>query len=484
MTDEDVCYLSAGQAIRLFRSRELSPVDLLKAIVRRNQSINIKLNCFSDQYIDEAVKSAKASESRWMRDEARPLEGLPVAVKDAQRIAGKRTTFGSPIYKDNIEVDSDPMIERLVEAGAIIHARTTTSELCISGICRSPMWGETLNPWNLAYGPGGSSGGSGAALAAGLTTLATGTDMGGSIRVPASACGVVGFKPPHGRNPDGTPWNLDLFNHCGPLTRTVSDIGLVQNVISGPHALDHDSLRQIVHLPPDPEDIRGFRVAYSMDLGYRQVDPDVKRSTLNALDIFRQLGCDVHEVKLGWTDEVDNAFGYWFNALHVGQGLVCHAADHPDLLSKDMLRVAAIIREGADSAGVISMFDVANRMYATFGPILEEHDIFICPTMTVPAVAADHQMFSDDFYINGKNVDPEFGYSMTHQFNILRNCPVLSVPSGFSSSGIPTGIQIVGRTFDDLSVYRAGVAFEKARGYWYGSEEFRPKLTRGGDPAF
>ena len=109
-----------------------------------------------------------------------------------------------------------------------------------------------------------------------------------------------------------------------------------------------------------------------MDLGYRQVDPDVKRSTLNALDIFRQLGCDVREVKLGWTDEVDSAFGYWFNALHVGQGLVCHAADHPDLLSKDMLRVAAIIREGADNAGVISMFDVANRMYATFGPILEE----------------------------------------------------------------------------------------------------------------
>jgi Asp-tRNA(Asn)/Glu-tRNA(Gln) amidotransferase A subunit family amidase len=196
----------------------------LKAIVRRHQSINIKLNCFSDQYIDEAAKSAKASEARWMRDEARPLEGLPVAVKDAQRIAGKRTTFGSPIYKDNIEVDSDPMIERLVEAGAIIHARTTTSELCISGICRSPMWGETLNPWNLAYGPGGSSGGSGAALAAGLTTLATGTDMGGSIRVPASACGVVGFKPPHGRNPDGTPWNLDLFNHCGPLTQTVGDV--------------------------------------------------------------------------------------------------------------------------------------------------------------------------------------------------------------------------------------------------------------------
>lgn len=483
MTDEDVCYLSAAQVIRLFRSKELSPVELLNAIVTRDQSLNTELNSFSDRYTDEAVNLAKRSESRWMRDEARLLEGVPVAVKDAQRIAGKRTTFGSPIFKDNTETYSDPMIERLIGAGAIIHARTTTSELCVSGICRSPMWGTTLNPWNLAYGPGGSSGGSGAALAAGLTTLATGTDMGGFIRVPASACGIVGYKPPHGRNPDGKPWNLDPFNHCGPLARTVSDVGLVQNVVSGPHALDHDSLRQIVHLPQDPEDIRGFRVAFSIDLGYRQVDAEVRRNMLNALDIFRELGCDVHEVKLDWTDEIDIAFGHWFNALHLGRSLVRHAADHPDLLSRDMQRVAAAVRDGSDATGVISMFDVANRIYSSFGPILDDHDIFICPTMTIPAVAADHQMFADDFRIDGRIVDPEFGYSTTHQFNVLHNCPVLSVPSGFASSGVPTGLQIVGRTFDDLSVYRAGVAFEKARGYWYKSQELRPKLVRCSETA-
>jgi amidase len=202
--------------------------------------------------------------------------------------------------------------------GAIVHARTTTSELCVSGICRSPMWGVTVNPWNAGYGPGGSSGGSGAALAAGLTPLATGTDMGGSIRIPASACGIVGYKPPHGRNPDGHPWNLDRINHCGPMARTVADIGLMQNVISGPDPSDHDSLRDRIHLPAEIEDIRGFRIAFSIDLGYRQVDPDVGRNTLQALDVFRALGCEVREVERGWSEKIDADFGRWFSRRGCG----------------------------------------------------------------------------------------------------------------------------------------------------------------------
>jgi amidase len=474
MTDEDVCYNSATQALALFRSKDLTPVDLVRAIARRDTSIGQKLNSFSDRYFEEALQAARLSETRWMRGEARPLEGIPVAIKDAQRVTGQRTTFGSPIYEENIETLSDPMIERLVAAGAIIHARTTTSEFCVSGVCRSPLWGTTLNPWNSTYGPGGSSGGSGAALAAGLTTLATGTDMGGSIRVPASACGVVGYKPPHGRNPDGMPRNLDRFNHCGPMARTVEDIGLMQNLVSGAHPRDHDSLRDIVHLPQTPEGVRGFRIGFSIDLGYRQVDPEVRRNTLQALNVFKDLGCDVEEISLDWTEDIDAAFGYWFNALHSGRDLLRRAREHPELLSQDMLRVAAAIRDGSDPAGITALLDVANRMYATFGPILDTHDVFICPTMTVPAVAADHQMFAEDFEINGKQVDAEFGYSTTHQFNILQNCPVLSVPSGFAANGIPTGIQIVGRTFDDLSVYRAGMAYETARGFWYQSPQLRP----------
>jgi Asp-tRNA(Asn)/Glu-tRNA(Gln) amidotransferase A subunit family amidase len=478
MTDEEICYNSAARNLALFRSRELTPVDLVQATIDRDAGDDVRPNAFADRFFDEALHAARLAGARWMRGDARPLEGILLAVKDAQRVTGQRTTFGSPVFKENFASSSDPMIERLLSAGAIVHARTTTSEFCVSGICRSPMWGTTLNPWNTDYGPGGSSGGSGAALAAGLTTLATGTDMGGSIRVPASACGIVGYKPPHGRNPDGPPWNLDRVNHCGPMARTVEDIGLMQNIVSGPHPADHDSLRETVYLPPHPEGIRGFRIAYSIDLGYRQVDPGVRRNTTQALDIFRQLGCEVAEVQLDWSEDIDVAFAEWFGLLHVGRGLLAHARSHPELLSPDMLRTAAAIRDQLDQEGIVNFLDLANRMYATFGPVLEAHDVFICPTMTIPAVTTGHQMFAEDFEIDGKRVDAEFGYSTTHQFNILQNCPALSIPSGFATNGVPTGIQIVGRTFDDLSVYRAGIAYEKARGFWYQSPEFRPKPMR------
>ena len=181
-----------------------------------------------------------------------------MAVKDAQRVAGKRTTYGSLLFKDNFSDHSDPMIERLEEAGAIIHARTTTPEFCLSGTCHTRMWGVTRNPFNPQFGPGGSSGGSGAALAAGMTTLATGTDIGGSIRIPAAACGVVGYKPPHGRNPDGPPACFDTYNHCGPMTRSTADAALMQNIVSGVHPADHDSLRDRVLIPDAARTRAGF----------------------------------------------------------------------------------------------------------------------------------------------------------------------------------------------------------------------------------
>jgi amidase len=475
-TLEELCYLAAVQAIELFEAHELSPVELIRSLIERDQRIGGRVNALTDRYVDEAVKAASVAERHWMRGEPRRLEGIPVAVKDAQRVAGQRTTFGSPIFRNNIEVVSDPMIERLTSAGAIIHARTTTSEFCVSGICVSPMWGVTANPWNLDYGPGGSSGGSGAALAAGLTVVASGTDMGGSIRVPASACGVVGYKPPHGRNPDGAPWNLEPINHCGPMARSVADIGLIQNIVSGAHPLDHGSLRDIVHLPSQPDDVRGLRVAYSIDLGYRQVDPSIRRNTLQALDLFRAIGCQVNEVALDWGEDIDRAFMRLFAMSHLGRALLRHSEDHPDLLSEDMRRVAAEVREAPHPGFVSGFRTLANRMHASFDLIMQKHDVFVCPSMTVPAVPVRHRMFADDFRINGKVVDAEFGYSTTHQFNVLSDCPVLSVPSGLADSGVPTGIQIVGRSLDDLTVYRAGFAFEQARGAWYGSAALRPRM--------
>jgi Asp-tRNA(Asn)/Glu-tRNA(Gln) amidotransferase A subunit family amidase len=476
MTDDDICYLSAREALALFGSGSLAPSELMRALIARIECAGPAINAFTDTYFDQALEKAKTADARWRDGSARSLEGIPVAVKDSQSIAGQRTTYGSRLFQDNVMSTTDPMIERLLNAGAIVLGRSTTSEFCMSGISRSSLWGTTFNPWNRRYGAGGSSGGSAAALAAGFTVLATGTDAGGSIRVPASACGVVGYKPPHGRNPDGHPNNLDPYSHCGPLCRSVADTILMQNVTAGPHPLDHHSLPAIPPLTLELESVEGFRIAYSLDLGYRRVDPEVQENTLAALDILRSLGCEVYPAQLGWTEEIDVAYNHWINATSPVRRLIANGRRKNALLS----RHAIVLAEMADAATSIDdvhkAADCANRMWSTLGPILAEHHAFICPTMTVPAVPADLEPTETDFRIDGAIVDPEFGYSTTHQFNMLHNCPVIAVPSGFSKSGVPTGIQIVGRTFDDPTVFRLALAFENARGVWYRDACIRPSL--------
>lgn len=472
MSDEDLCYLTARQAVELFARKALSPRELMDAILRRIAALNLGINAFGDRFPEEALAAAATAEARWIKGTARALEGVPLAVKDAQRVQGQRTTFGSPAYRDNIAETSDPMIERLIAAGAIVHARTTVSEFCYSGICRSQMWGTTRNAWNRAYNPGGSSGGSAAALAAGMTTIATGTDMGGSIRVPASACGVVGYKPPHGRNPDGSPFNVDRFNHCGALARSVGDLALVQNIISGHHPRDPDSLGERVVAPVHAEPIAGMRIAWSPDLSYHRVDPEVRRNTEKAVATFREIDCTVDEVDLGWTEEIDRIATGWYESSTPGRMIAEAAKSTPSLVSPEIAKLAQTF---TGKISLAEVFDLMNWMWASLSSVFEEHDVFLCPTMTVAAVPAEHSMWAEDFTIDGVVVDPEYGYSMTHQFNILGNCPAMSVPSGHTSTGVPTGLQIVGQPFDDVSVFRAGLAFEEAVGGWYTSPENRPK---------
>ena len=213
---EDVlCYLSAQHALDAFQKRALKPSKLLDALIHRIERFNPVINALADMYYGEAREAAQQADAAYQNGTAEgSLFGVPVLIKDAQRVRGKRTTFGSLLFLDApVDVVSDPMVKRLQNAGAIILGRTTTPEFCISSVCRSHAWGNTVNPHNPAFGTGGSSGGSGAALAAGFAPLATGTDIGGSIRIPSSCCGVVGFKPPHGRNPDGPPANFDRYNH-------------------------------------------------------------------------------------------------------------------------------------------------------------------------------------------------------------------------------------------------------------------------------
>lgn len=460
MDDKELCYLEAREVLWRFSDKSLSPVEYLDALIARTEAVNLAINAYTETYFDEARMAAQKAEARYADGTARPLEGLPVAVKDVHRMKGKHTTQGSFALGHEADDHSDPMIERLEEAGAIFHARTTTPEFCLSGVCNSNRWGVTRNPFNHDFGPGGSSGGSSAALAAGLTPLATGTDIGGSIRIPASSCGLAGYKPPHGRNPDGPPANYDRYNHCGFLARSVGDVALGQNVVSGPHPRDHDSLRDRVVIP-DSFDPAPLRVGYSLDFGYIPLDPDVRANTLAALEIFRAAGCTVEEVDPGWDARVEEASMRWYTAMHFGRMPLWVLDEYRDKMTNYAIAAAeAAAKMHPDD--VAKSWEYQHEMYQGLGRIMDVYDIFVCPTLAIGALRADHDPLDTDFRVNGQVVDAEYGWVLTHHFNMLHNCPVMSVPSGRDRHGVPTGIQIVGPTFDDLTVFRAAQLYEEA----------------------
>ncbi len=475
MTDADLAYLPATTALQLFAKKKLSPVELMQAVITRAGTVNKKINAFTYTHFDEALALARKAEAKYAKGHRTgALEGLPVGIKDESYIKGKPTSNGSLIMKDYVGEFTSPMNERILAAGGIVHARTATPEFSCAGYTWSRLWGVTRNPWNPRYTPGGSSGGSAASLAAGTSAICTGSDIGGSIRIPASTCGLVGFKPPYGRNPDDSPFNLDFYCHTGPLARTVADAILLQNVMAGPHPLDISTLSPKLTLPTKYRSIKGWKIAYSLDLSSYEVDTEVRRNTLAALDVFRSLGATVEEVDLGWTPAaLDAALAYLEHLF--GASLSRTLKKH----RKDLTTYArAFAEKGAKSKATdfVASLEMANRMYATFGPLMQHYNLFICPTTALPAVKADFDQSKDEVKINRKPVDPMLGWVMTSPFNTLSRCPVLTMPSGRSRTGVPTGIQLVGRTYCDEDVFRAGMAYEKAAGAWYADPAHRPKL--------
>jgi amidase len=472
-TDSDLCYITATEALAAFRSGTLSPVDLMQAVVKRSEEVNPKLNCLTYDYFDRALDQARKAEAVYARnpDEARPLEGVPCAIKDWHSVAGEITTYGSKAFRNFRPETSAPTVERLLDAGAIMHCRTTTPEQAHSGVTKSPLWGITRNPWNTEFSPGGSSGGAGAALAAGITTLADGTDGGGSIRIPASANGVFGYKPPFGRNPTDREHPSESVLHYGPLTRSVADAGLMQNVMSGQHPADIHSLRDSMPIPAEFDAIAGTRIALSMDLGYFEISDEVQENTRRAAAVFESLGATVDDVDLAWDFSVLDAW------LTNWEGLFWALAG--DQLPRWRFEldpfVVKLIERGATHS-VKKFYDV-NRvryeMYQKLGKIFENYDLLICPTLAVPSVAADHSNEDETFEINGKPALPYLGWALTYPFNLTSPLPVASIPSGFSpTSGVPTGLQIAGRAYDDLSVFAAAAAYEAANPW----RQHRPAL--------
>ncbi|QGX97403.1 amidase [Roseovarius faecimaris] len=475
MSDTDLCYMGAAEAVALFKARKLSPVELMQAVIARAEAVEPKVNCFADTYYDEAMELARKAEARYARPGARlrPLEGVPVAIKDENRIKGKWTSSGSLTTPKVPDSYTSYSVERLMKAGGIVHARSTAPEFACAGITHSKLWGVSRNPWNTDFTTGGSSGGAGGSLAAGTTTLANGSDIWGSIRMPASCCGVLGFKPPYGRVPEDPPFNLDYYCHEGPMARSVADLRLMQNVMAGPHPLDITTVRPKLSIPAELKPIKGWKIAFSMDLGYFEVDPEVVRNTRALLDRLRDLGAEVEEVDLGWTEETltaaSNYLGHIFGNM-IGGLLPRHREQ-----MTNYARSFAEFGQRTTATDLLTSMEVLNDMYATLGPLLERYNAFICPTMPLPAVRADYDPGTDRCEINGREVHPVWGWTMTYPFNMMSRCPVMSVPSGFAGNGVPTGVQIVGRTYDDVSVFRVAADLERVQPL-YGEEGARPKL--------
>ena len=474
MTTTDPHYMGAVEALGLFRKKALSPVELMQATIDRAEATRPTINAFSQTFYDEAMDRARKAEARYARGaRTRALEGLPLAVKDEETIAGLPATSGCVALKDNVAQETSYVVERCFNAGGVMHARTTTPEFSCAGFCHTELWGVTRNPWNPEFTPGGSSGGTGATLAAGAATLGTGSDIAGSIRIPASCSGVVGFKPPYGRNPQGHVFNLDFYCHSGPMARSVADCALLQNVMAGPHPRDIATVRPKIRLPLEYKPVKGMKIALSMDLGYCAVDGDVRKNTLAAAEKLRDAGATVEEVDLGWSwsalTAAMNYLGHLFGNV-IGDALRRHR--HEMMFYSIALGEAGARTTASD---FLESLKIAGEMYDTLGPILEKHDALVCPTTALSAVPADHDWRTGPVEVDGTEVDPLLGWVMTYPFNVMSRCPVLSVPSGLDRNGVPTGLQIVGRTYDDPTVFRVGAAVEAADP-WYATPSRRPAL--------
>ncbi len=465
MIDNDLAFASASDLIKLVADKKVSPVELTDLFFRRIDSLDSQLNSFLLLTHDIAAKAAKEAEAAVMRgDRLGPLHGLPISIKDTQMTKGVVTTTGSLVFKDRTPERDAAVVERVKAAGGIMLGKTNTSEFALVGMCDNRLGDSGRNPWNTGYTPGGSSGGAGAATAAYLCPMATGGDGGGSIRIPASLCGIYGIKPTQGRvsgytGVDGPPMP-NLFGQQGPMSRTVRDSALLLQVLAGHDPRDPISLREPVpdFLAAVDRDVRGLRVAWSPDYGFAAVEPEVLDVTGKAAKVFEELGCHVEQSDLVM-DSPYNAFGPIYESsgfFSNGQFLESHG--------QQMTHYA---REFLAMGGRVTAMDYAralghrDRLIAQMDALFEKHDLLLSPTLALPGVPVGQ--FPEE--IAGRPAYPHKYFSFhpfTYPINVTGNAAA-SVPAGLSSNGLPIGLHIVGRRGDEETVIAASAAFERAR---------------------
>ncbi len=459
MTNLDLAYTPATELARRIRARELSPVEVVENSLARIDEVNPALNCFCFTYPDEALDNARAAEQAIMDgNPLGPLHGVPVAIKDLTPTKGKRTTLGSRSFEHNVPDHDAVIVEKLLGAGAIMVGKTMTPEFAYSSYTESPLWGITRNPWNTERSPGGSSGGSGAAVASGCVPFAEGSDMGGSVRIPAALCGITGLKPSFGRIPfEILPSQFDQISHFGPLARTVGDAALFLAVVQGPDERDIQSQKPALDIAiPPPTDLSGMSLALCPSLGYYALHPDVEANCRAAAEALTAAGATVTEVDLPWNPRINEA---WY--AHWGVYLAAFFGHLLDDWRDTMDPNVVVLMDAGKAMGAVEFKQlefIRTEQWKGLAPILKQHHALLCPTMALPANpvgTGDQEYDSDDGLYHG--------YDMTEVFNFVSQCPAYSVPSGFAADGLPTALQIVGRRFDDNSVLRIGAALEHHR---------------------
>lgn len=457
MTGHDA-YVSAREIRDRILRKETSATEVMSETLSRIESLEPILNAFVTLMPDQAMEAAGDAD-RLLAEGREPgaLHGVPVSVKDLINVGGVRTTFGSLTMADNVVRDDAPSVERARAAGACIIGKTTTTEFgCKAGGGDSPLSGITRNAWDPSKTTGGSSAGAATSVAAGVTPFALGTDGGGSIRIPASLCGVFGIKAQYGRVPVFPTSATPTLGHVGPISRTVRDAALLLGVVSGFDARDPASVSELVpdYLAACEAPVDGMRVAWSPTLGYARPTSEVLEITEGAVRVLEALGCSVELVE----EVMDDPVELWNAEFYAGAGTRLKGAlrDSRELLDP----AVAEILEGALEGTITDYYEKVFARYELRENVrrfFERYDLLVTPTLPVAAFGA------------GMNVPPELPdrnlvswVYYTYPFNLTGN-PAASIPCGFTADGLPVGLQVVAGTNHEADLLSLSAAFESAR---------------------
>jgi aspartyl-tRNA(Asn)/glutamyl-tRNA(Gln) amidotransferase subunit A len=468
----ELCWMSAVKLAREIRSRRISPVEALEAMLAQIERVEPRVRAFITLVADEGRAKAREAETAITRgDELGLLHGVPVAVKDMHLTAGLRTTMGSKLYEHFVPNFDAPIVARLRQAGAVIVGKTNTSEFGLVPLAANSIVGDSHNPWSHAHNTGGSSGGSAAAVASGMCPIATGSDGGGSIRIPAAFCGVFGLKPHMGRIPHiHWPRGWESLSHQGVLTRSVEDTALALDALGGPLREDRYSLPAADRsfLEACQRDVKGLRLAWLPAFGGLPVEPEVAEVCARAARKFEDLGCVVEEIALDLPD------------LGPAQQVIvlCETAASIGERREEWQRVVypptsrmLTKADDLDYYDLIRAHWTRDEFWEKFSPLYEKYDAVLTPTSSI---AAPENGSLGPREIAGQRIRSLAWLGYCVPFNMTWQ-PAASVPAGFTAAGLPVGLQVVGDRFDEQMVLRLSAAYQRANDW----TRLRPPVCAG-----